>query len=84
MDIKPWQSLIGQVLQYQGNSCRVIEILETADNVSLVLQNGNDREIQSNRHGDAHRRVPQIHTLPWRIKGELNPALAALWPVIEA
>lgn len=55
--------LIGTRLHYQGQSCRIIEVLEPGP--ALVLQCENHSGvIQPNQYGDATRRVPRTIQLP--------------------
>ncbi|MCA1805410.1 MAG: hypothetical protein LC646_08785 [Xanthomonadaceae bacterium] len=57
------RGLIGSRLRYQGQSCRVIELLEPG--LVLILQCENaDGVIQANQYGDATRRVPRTINLP--------------------
>ena len=56
-------SLIGRRARYQGELYEILEILED-DPPSLVLQNCSHTTIQADQHGDAHRRVPEVVTLP--------------------
>jgi hypothetical protein len=57
------RGLIGRLARYQGEVYEILEILED-DPPSLVLQNCAHTTIQADQHGDAHRRVPEIVTLP--------------------
>lgn len=57
------RNLIGRLARYQGELYEVIEILED-DPPSLVLQNRAHTTIQADQHGEAHRRVPEVVTLP--------------------
>lgn len=59
--------LIGRRVRYQGDLYEVLEVLED-DPPSLVLQNYAHTTIQADQHGDAHRRVPEIITLPLAFK----------------
>lgn len=81
--------LIGKELSYANRRCRVVEYLQDKSEVSLVLQDLTRHEIQANRHGDAHRRVPETHTVPWTVRNEAgesapNPALRELWQYLPA
>lgn len=70
---------IGRELEYAGSRCRVIEVLRTARGDYLVLQDQQQRDIQADRHGEAHRRVPRTHTIAVEVRGQPNPELEALW-----
>ncbi|MCW9059665.1 MAG: hypothetical protein OQL11_12395 [Gammaproteobacteria bacterium] len=56
------RALIGSRLRYQGQSCRVIEILEPGPVLILQCENA-DGVIQANQYGDATRRVPRTINL---------------------
>ena len=83
-DPKRLQDLLGQRLTYQGISCCIIDILD--EGPTLVLQDCTaTRIIQSNQHGEASRRVPQIFNvalLNIRRDG-LNPTLYGLLELFE-
>jgi hypothetical protein len=57
------RELIGRLARYQGRLYEIIEILED-DPPSLVLQDRAHTTIQADQHGEAHRRVPEVITLP--------------------
>ena len=71
------QSLLGCTLMYQGESCIIIEVLQTEN--TLVLQcDKRQPVIQANQFGDANRRAPNYHSLPvFDEHGALNPVIAA-------
>lgn len=62
--------LIGSRVHYEGAVCEIIEVLE--DGPALILQYVEDETasedvhvvIQPDQHGEAHRRVPTIVTVP--------------------
>lgn len=57
------RSLIGRQARYQGARYEIIEVL--GDVPSLVLRDCSDHTtIQADQHGEAHRRVPPVITLP--------------------
>lgn len=76
MENETLYALIGKTLSFRGHNCRVIEILD--DGNSLVLEAIDTRMIQGDRHGEAHRRVPQTFTVPLTVHGQPNPELAQL------
>ena len=57
------RGLIGRRARYQGELYEILEILDD-EPPSLVLQNCNHTTIQADQHGEAHRRVPEIVTVP--------------------
>jgi hypothetical protein len=57
------RDLIGSRLRYQGQSCRIIEVLEPGPVLILQCEN-TDGVIQPNQYGDATRRVPRTINLP--------------------
>ncbi len=71
------QSLVGQTLTYQDESCIVIEILQSEN--TLVLQCDKRKPtIQANQFGDANRRAPNYHSLPVFVDHDvLNPVITA-------
>ena len=56
------RALIGSRLRYQGQSCRVIEVLEPGPVLILECENAHG-VIQANQYGDATRRVPRTINL---------------------
>lgn len=57
------RDLIGLRVTYDGETCRVIEIIE--EQLALVLEfEERDMTIQSDQHGGAHRRVPATTVIP--------------------
>lgn len=72
------RGLIGRQVAYQGNTCRVIELLES-DRVLVLRCEGNSRHIQPNQFGEASRRVQQCISLPLfdNESGELLPLILA-------
>jgi hypothetical protein len=57
------RGMIGQTVILKSKLYLVIEVLE--QNTELVLQGKQEETaIQSNQHGDAHRRVPETLTIP--------------------
>ena len=57
------RELIGTRVQYQEQTCQIIEVLE--DGPMLVLQCGNHEQvIQTNQYGDATRLAPKIISVP--------------------
>jgi hypothetical protein len=61
------RNLIGRHARYQGELYEILEILDE-DPPSLVLQNVAHTTIQADQHGEAHRRVPEIVTVPLAFK----------------
>ncbi len=73
------EGLIGLELEFLGEVCQVIEVLEEPP--ALVLQcSWEDTVIQSTQFGDANRRVPRTITIPvFRSDGSgLHPDFQAL------
>ncbi len=70
-------SLLGRAFSYQGESCTIIELLQTEN--ALVLQcNSQHHTIQANQFGEANRRASSYHTLPLLVEhGVMNPVIAA-------
>lgn len=82
MTASPLHALIGKTLDFAGRPCQVIEVIQSREGISLVLQDASARDVQPNRHGEAHRRTPRVHTVPWRIREQRNPELASLWEFV--
>jgi hypothetical protein len=57
------RSLIGTRLEHQGQSCRIIEVVEPGPTLILQCENS-DGVIQANQYGDATRRVPRTISIP--------------------
>jgi hypothetical protein len=79
MDTAPFRLLVGSCVRYQGQDCRVVDILEAEQ--ALVLRcEGAPRSIQGDQFGEATRRVQPFVTVPFfdPETGELTPALR-LW-----
>jgi len=78
MDTKLLQQLrllVGKSVQYRGQACRIIEVLD-AENALVVRCEGGQRVIQSNQFGEATRRVQQCHTLSlFDEHDKLNPVV---------
>lgn len=78
------QTLLNQLLIYQGIPCQVIEILR--EEPALVLRDARREQtvIQPNQYGDAGPRVPQTFTVSlFDASGQrLNPDLAEL-PMVD-
>lgn len=77
--IEQLRGMIGLHVIHQGTLCQIIEILE--DGPSLVLQSVEHIDIiQTNQHGEAHRRVRQTFTIPVlsKDKTEIHPQYLAL------
>ncbi len=58
------RGLVGQQVEYCGQQCRVIEVLDSEQ--ALVVQcisHTASTVIQGNQYGDATRRVPACHTI---------------------
>ncbi len=71
--------LIGREVDYEGQRCQIIEILE--DGPAVVLQNkDHGATIQADQHGEAHRKVPSTITVPILNQDgeELTPAFCAM------
>jgi len=71
--------LIGREVDFEGQRCQIIEILE--DDPALVLQSMDyGVTIQADQHGEAHRKVPPTITVSiLNQDGEgLNPAFSAM------
>lgn len=77
--LKQLQGMIGQHVRHQGNTCQVIEVLESTTELVLLIDQA-DLKIQPDQHGDAHRRVPTTVSIPVLTidKAELHPAFLAL------
>lgn len=57
------RGLIGTRLRHQGQSCRIIEVVEPGPMLILLCENTNG-VIQANQYGDATRRVPKTISIP--------------------
>ncbi|MBI3773854.1 MAG: hypothetical protein HY272_14310 [Gammaproteobacteria bacterium] len=61
IDVNRLAVLIGREVNYSGNPCQIVEILE--DGPALVLQYHN-YTIQADQHGEAHRKAPNTVIIP--------------------
>lgn len=69
-------SLIGQQVTYHRQQCEIIELLDGRELVLQVLED--DHNIQATQHGEGHRKVPVIYTLPvFDGEGEFHAELVA-------
>lgn len=64
ISIDELRGLVGNHVEYQGHTCRVVEILD--DGPALVLQDEQEPgpEFQSDQFGGPRRRVPRTYTVP--------------------
>lgn len=64
LDPAKLKTLLGRSLNYQGVSCRVIELLTEEEPPALVLRTSdNSKIIQPNQYGDAVGWAPQTFTV---------------------
>lgn len=64
LDPAKLKTLLGRSLNYQGASCRVIELLTEEEPPALVLRaSDNSKIIQPNQYGDAVGWAPQTFTV---------------------
>ncbi len=56
------RNMIGIEVSHRGILCRVIEVLD--DGPTLVLQDLDRRDMQTDQFGDPRRRVPATYTVP--------------------
>lgn len=64
LDPAKLKTLLGRSLNYQGASCRVIELLTGEEPPALVLRaSDNSKVIQPNQYGDAVGWAPQTFTV---------------------
>lgn len=64
LDPAKLKTLLGRSLNYQGMSCRVIELLNEEEPPALVLRASDHRKvIQPNQYGDAVGWAPQTFTV---------------------
>ncbi len=72
------RNMIGLRVRHGDLLCEIIEILD--DGPTLVLKDIRHAIIQSNKFGDATRRVPETHTVPVLSTDHagLHPAFRAL------
>jgi len=57
------RGMIGQRVVVESKRYQVIEVLENSTELVLQIEH-KETNIQSNQHGDAHRRVPTTLTIP--------------------
>jgi hypothetical protein len=70
------RSLIGKAVDYRGQSCRIIEVLDT-ENALVIRCESRQAMIQHNQFGEATRRVQQCLTLSlFDDNDRLNPVIA--------
>lgn len=72
------RNMIGLRVRHGDLLCEIIEVLD--DGPTLVLKDITRAIIQSNKFGDASRRVPETYTVPVRSTDHagLHPAFRAL------
>ncbi|MDQ1362616.1 MAG: hypothetical protein QG652_476 [Pseudomonadota bacterium] len=72
---------IGNSIEHEGKTCRLIEILETEQAMVFVCP-GVAPVIQANQHGEAGRHAPQIWTVPLlsSIGNDLHPVAKQVFP----
>lgn len=70
--------LIGKTIQYQGETCQLIEVMEHGPH--LVFQCKTSKSIQCNQHGNANRRTLDTYTIHClnEHKSDLHPVLKTL------
>ena len=81
LDPAKLKTLLGRSLNYQGMSCRVIELLTGEEPPALVLRaSDNSKVIQPNQYGDAVGWAPQTFTVALlNVRGDrFNPDLPEL------
>lgn len=70
-------ALIGRRVRHKGELYEIFEILEH-DPPALVLRSEAHLSVQSDQHGEAHRRVPQTVTVPILLNPDRHPDLARM------
>lgn len=82
-ELQALRHAIGRVVQFRGQPCRIMEILDDGPSVVIECLDAN-KAIQANQFGDANRRVAQ--TLSIRIFDQdktLNPDYLDLKQALE-
>ena len=76
-------NLIGREITHNNKSCTLIEIMD--DGPYLVFQCQNEKTIQCNQHGNAHRKSSPTYTIHCLndLKNDLHPILKNLLPEAE-
>lgn len=63
ISIEQLRGLIGLRVIHQDEACRVIEVIE--ESIAIVIEHEErDPVIQSDQHGHARRKVPQLTIIP--------------------
>lgn len=72
---------IGNSIEHDGKTCRLIEILEAEQALVFVCPN-TAPVIQTNQHGEAGRHAPQTYTVPLlsSIGNDLHPVAKQVFP----
>jgi len=75
--------LIGLEFSYDNRSCTLIEIID--EGPSLVIQCQEKKTIQTNQHGNAHRKSHPTYTIAClnEFRTDLHPVLKAALPKTE-
>lgn len=63
LNLHQLRQFIGREVEFQGQTCCVIEVLEEGPALVLSCTHG-AKVIQPNQHGDAARRVPRTCSIP--------------------
>ncbi len=63
INLEQLRTCIGQELEFEGQHCRIIELLEDGPALILVCDSSM-AVIQANQYGDATRRVGRTRTVP--------------------
>ena len=81
--LKQLHALIGQRITHNNKLCVLIEIID--DGPYLVFQCLQDKTIQCNQYGNAHRKSAPTYTIHCLndLKDDLHPVLKDLIPEIE-
>ncbi len=58
------RALVGRRVLYRGESCQIIEVLDSEQALVVQCSESAHRTIQGNQFGEATRRVQACHTLP--------------------
>ena len=79
--IEQLQQYIGNTIEHENKTCRLIEILEAEQSLVFICPN-TAPVLQANQHGEAGRHAPEIYTVPMlsSIGNDLHPVAKQIFP----
>ena len=79
--IEQLQQYIGNTIEHENKTCRLIEILEAEQSLVFMCPNAAP-VLQANQHGEAGRHAPEIYTVSMlsSIGNDLHPVAKQIFP----